>query len=85
MGVTIKHHLKAGRPVLTQGHRSTWCEKARLLALVILFKNDMNCTYKKCVDEDEEETSVRFYDFLFYRACSEIQFFFSLPRGNVAQ
>ncbi len=38
-----------------------------------------------CVYEGVEKTFVKFYDFLFYFACSEIQFFFSLPQGNVAQ
>ncbi len=86
MGVTIKHHLKVGRPVLTHGHRSTWCEKARLFALVILFKITLTVHKKMCVYEGVEKTFVRFYDFFyFYFACSEIQFFFPLPQGNVAQ
>ncbi len=62
MGVTIKHHLKVGRPVLTHGHRSTWCEKARLFALVILFKITLTVHTKMCVYEGVEKTFVRFYD-----------------------
>ncbi len=66
MGVTIKHHLKVGHPVLTHSHRSTCCEKkARLLALVILFKMTRT-VHKKCVCvyEGVEKTFVRFHDFL---------------------
>ncbi len=78
--------LKVGRPVLTHGHRSTWCEnKARLFPLVILFKMTRTVHKQMCVCVGIEKTFVRFYEFLFYFACSEIQFFFPLPQGNVAQ
>ncbi len=78
MEVNIKHHLKVGRPVLTRGHGSTWCEKkARLFALVILFKITRT-VHKKY--EGVEKTFVQFHDFLFYFVCSEIQF-----SGNIAQ
>ncbi len=45
----------------------------------------MNSVHKKIVYEGVEKTFVRFYKFFIYFACSEIQFFFSLPQGNVAQ
>ncbi len=74
MGVTIKHHLKVGHPVLTHGHRSTWCEKkARLFALVILFK--MTWTVHKkicvCVWRCREDFCQVFWFFLFYFACAK--------------
>ncbi len=38
-----------------------------------------------CVYEGVVKTFVRFYDFKIDFACSEIQFFFSLPQGNIEQ
>ncbi len=38
-----------------------------------------------CVYEGVGKTLVRVYDFVFYFACLEIHFLFSLPQGNVAQ
>ncbi len=84
MGVTIKHHLKVGRPVLTHGHRSTWCEKARLFALVILFKITLTVHKKMCVYEGVEKTFVRFYDFFFFLHVQKFSFSFRCL-GNVAQ
>ncbi len=58
-------------------------EKGKIICFSNLIENE-HTTYV-CVYESVEKTFVRFYDFLFYFACSEIPFFFSLPQGNVMQ
>ncbi len=59
MWVTTKHHLKVGRPVLTHGQRSTWCEKkARLLALSYLKWHELYIKICVCI-----KTFVRLHDF----------------------
>lgn len=86
MGATLKHHLKAGLPFPTHGHRSTWCEKkVRLLALLFLIKKTLTVTKKcvcVCVCEGVEKPFVKFYEVCFIHV---EQFFFSLPQGNVAR